>query len=139
MSQSLAGHIGRPETVREAVVGALRDFARAYKRTADDVLASVDLYERVVRDYLPEAVASGADRALEEERFFPAPAVLRKHVAEAHERIVRSRSAIVPDNRDPERRCLVCGAEAQSSESGKRSVINHDPRAHGIYLRPTLA
>src|SRR5687768_7748650 len=94
---TVAGTIApKPETVREALIVALRDLARATKKNPDEAAESLDLYERVMRDYLPEAVALGAQRCLEEERFFPAPAVLRKYVFDEHQRLVSMRSAVVP-------------------------------------------
>src|SRR5688500_1153358 len=94
---TVAGTIApKPETVREALIVALRDLARACKKNPDEAADSLDIYERVLRDFLPEAVALGAERCLEEERFFPVPATLRKYVLEQHQRLVSKRSAVVP-------------------------------------------
>lgn len=133
---TVAGSIvpsSRPETVREAVIIALGDLARGHKKSAEE--ADVPIYERVVRDYLPEAVIIGAQTCLEEERFHPSPAVFRKYAKEAHERIVRSRSAVVTRRADDEgmRACPTCGAVAVASASGKRLEMSHDPVRHGIY------
>jgi hypothetical protein len=137
MTTGIAGHIGnRPETVREAVTQALRDFGLAYKRTPEESSAAQMIYERSLSEFPPEAIALGAQRAINEERFCPAPSTLRKYVQEEHLRIMRSRDAVIPmRNREPNGlACPTCGAEA--TWRNNRLVMEHDRQAHGIYGGP---
>jgi hypothetical protein len=128
---SVAGSIGpKPETVREAVLEALADFARAYNRAAE--AASVEIYVRVLDRFLPEAIQRGARSALEEERYFPAPATFRGYVLQEHERLTRARNSVVVAREDDNgRRCADCGAMAY--ERNGRYVIDHDPHRHGVH------
>ena len=137
MSSAIAGHIGRyPDTVREAVETALRDLAIAHKRSAEETLRSLEIYERVVAGLSPEAIIRGGNRALEEERFFPSPAVFRGLCVEEHGRIMRARDAVVGVRRQvDDRSCEVCGAAPY--ERNRRWIMDHNPVAHGVY-RPAL-
>lgn len=129
---SIAGHVGRPETVRDAVTLALRDFSLAYKRSAEESLASRDVYERSLGGFLPESIVLGAQKAIDAERFCPAPATLRKYVVEEHERLTRSRDAVVRRADDGNgMACPVCGAQAYWRN--QRWVMDHLAHAHGVY------
>ena len=134
---TIAGTITpKPETVREAVIAALADFARAYNKPAD--AAAVDLYVRVLERFSPEAIARGARSVLEEERYFPAPSTFRTHVLAEHERLARAQQSVVLVRQDDDgRRCPICGAIAYLSEKG-RLVIDHEPHAHGVHRTATV-
>lgn len=126
-------------TTSEAVRAALRDLAIAHKRSPEDALNQTDIYERVLRDFLPEAITMGTEKCIEEERFHPAPATLRKHVWDMHQKLMATRAAVVPRRGDGVHDgmvCLVCGARA--IDTGKRYVMDHDAHAHGVYQRLAL-
>ena len=134
MSSSIAGTIRpQPTTVREAVTQALRDFGLAYKRTPEESSAAQAIYERTLAEFPPEAIALGAQAAINEERFCPAPSTLRKYVQDEHLRLMRARDAVIPmRQREPNgMACPTCGAEAYVRNS--RWIIDHDRKAHGVF------
>lgn len=117
-----------------AVLEALTFLSRAYGKQLPDVSESCRAYAMVLDGLEPEQITRGATAAAQEERFFPAPAVLRRF-ALAIER-PRPIYAVPFASTHPDA-CPVCHVapawyRRRDSETGMpRLYVAHEPRAHG--------